>query len=57
MFAKIVTCYPANSYLLKVNDRNIAKRCEIDSKLTIKTLDVNYVVMVFLLSTLNIFYI
>ena len=28
---------PANIHLLKVNDRNIRKRCEICSKLTIKT--------------------
>ena len=30
--------YPANIYLLKVNNRNTRKRCEIYSKLTIKTL-------------------
>ena len=28
---------PANNYLFKVNNRNIRKRCEICSKLTIKT--------------------
>ena len=28
---------PANIYLFKVNNRNIKKRCEIYSKLTIKT--------------------
>ena len=28
---------PANIYLLKVNNRNTRKRCEICSKLTIKT--------------------
>ena len=28
---------PANIYLFKVNNRNIRKRCEICSKLTIKT--------------------
>ena len=28
---------PANIYLFKVNNRNITKRCEICSKLTIKT--------------------
>ena len=29
--------YPANVYLLKVNDRNKRKRCETCSNLTIKT--------------------
>ena len=29
--------YPANIYLFKVNNRNTRKRCEICSKLTIKT--------------------
>ena len=29
--------YPANIYLFKVNNRNIRKRCELRSKLTIKT--------------------
>ena len=29
--------YPANFYLFKVNNRNTPKRCEICSKLTIKT--------------------
>ena len=29
--------YPANIYLLEVNNRNTRKRCEICSKLTIKT--------------------
>ena len=29
--------YPANIYLLRVNNRNIRKRCEIFSKLTINT--------------------
>ena len=28
---------PANNYLFKVNNRNIRKRCEICSKLAIKT--------------------
>ena len=28
---------PANIYLFKVNNKNIRKRCEICSKLTIKT--------------------
>ena len=30
---------PANSYLFKVNNRNIRKRCEICSKLTVKILE------------------
>ena len=29
--------FPANNYLFKVNNRNTRKRCEICSKLTIKT--------------------
>ena len=32
-----VFALPANIYLLKVNNRNTRKRCEICSKLTIKT--------------------
>ena len=32
--------FPANIYLLKVNNRNARKVCEIGSKLTIKTADV-----------------
>ena len=31
------TYYPAENYMLKVNDRNTKTRCEICSKLTIKT--------------------
>ena len=31
--------YPANVSLYKVNNRNIRKRCEVRSKLTIKTLE------------------
>ena len=34
---KIIYINPANIYLYKVNNRNITKRCEIFSKLTIKT--------------------
>ena len=30
---------PAKEYIFKVNNRNIRKRCEIRSKLTIKTTD------------------
>ena len=29
--------YPANIYLFKVNNKNTRKRCEICSKLTVKT--------------------
>ena len=29
--------FPAGNYMFKVNNRNIRKRCEICSKLTIKT--------------------
>ena len=29
--------YPSNTYLFKVNNRNTRKRCEVCSKLTIKT--------------------
>ena len=34
---KLLSQFPANIYLLKVNNRNTRKRCEICSKLTIKT--------------------
>ena len=33
------TIHPVNIYLLKVNNTNIRTRCEIRSKLTIKTLE------------------
>ena len=46
--------YPVGIYLLKVNNRNTRTRCEICSKLTIKTMD-NGVVLVSLLLTLNNF--
>ena len=62
----LVACYtgdlaftrrPANIYMLKVNNRNTRKRCEICSDLTIKTPDnVSDVVLVFLLLNLNIFH-
>ena len=53
--------FPAKIYLFKVNNRNTRKRCEICSKLTIKTPSVfivkfehiSYLFLVFLLSTLN----
>ena len=32
-------CYPTGNYLFKVNNRNTRTRCEICSKLTIKTLE------------------
>ena len=34
---KMLLHYPAGIYLLKVNNRNTEIRCEISSKLTIKT--------------------
>ena len=43
---------PANIYLFKANNRNTRKRCEICSKLTIKTSEQ----LVFLLLTLNVFH-
>ena len=47
--------YPANIYLLKVNNRNTRKRCEICSKLTMKTPERRHwhLFLVFLLLTLN----
>ena len=57
---------PANVYLSKVNNKNTRKRCEICSKLTIKTSDlrrsgafvvnfkyISHFFLVFLLLTLN----
>ena len=56
---------PAGIYLLKVNNRNTRTRCEICSKLTIKTPErrsgvfivnfehISHLVLVFLLLTLN----
>ena len=62
--------YPAGIYLVKVNNRNTRTRCDVCSKLTIKTLErrhwrrssvfianfehVSRLVLVFLLLTLNI---
>ena len=46
---------PANMHLFRVNNKNTKKRCELCSKLTIK--NVNHVVVVFLLLTLNVFHI
>ena len=57
--------FPTGIYLLKVNNRNTRARFEICTKLTIKTPerchsrrsdDVIYVVLVYLLLTLNIFH-
>ena len=61
--------FPAGIYLLKVNNRNTRTRCEICSKLTIKTPErrhqrrsgvfivnfehISHLVLVFLLLTLN----
>ena len=33
----IITYYPAGNYMFKVNNRNTRTKCEICSKLTIKT--------------------
>ena len=57
----ILRNYPANIYLFKVNNRNNRKRCEICSKLTIKTPGVfivnfkhiSHLFLLFLLLTLN----
>ena len=46
---------PADNYMFKVNNRNIKTRCEICSKLTIKTSE-RRVALVYLLLTLNIFH-
>ena len=37
IFLNFQTNYPANIYLFKVNNTNTRKKCEICSKLTIKT--------------------
>ena len=39
---KSVTTYPAGIYLLKVNNRNNRRRCEICSKVILKTLERRY---------------
>ena len=46
----------ANIYLSKVNNSHIRKSCEICSKLTIKTQERSFVVLVPLLLTLNKFH-
>ena len=62
MLMMLVNCqrnvknYSAIIYLLQVNTRNTRERCEICSKLTIKTLEWRLdVSLMFLLLTLNIF--
>ena len=55
--AKVHTNNPVVVFLLKVNKRNTRTRCQICSKLTIKTPEqVNVVVLVSLLLTLIIFH-
>ena len=62
----IKTTDPANTYLFKVNNRNTRERCEICSRLAIKTPDgrlsgisianfeqISHLFLVFLLLTLN----
>ena len=66
--SKITVVFPVGIYLLKVNTRNTRTRCEICSKLTIKTPErrwhrsgvfivnfehISHLVLVFLLLTLN----
>ena len=57
-------CNPAGNYMFKVNNRNSRTRCEICSKLTIKTPErrqwrivnfehISHLVLLFLLLTLN----
>ena len=49
--------FPANIYLFNVNNRNTRKRCEICSKLTIKTPERRQWRLMFSLLTLNMFHI
>ena len=37
LFSVKISDFPANIYLFKLNNRNTRKRCEVCSKLTIKT--------------------
>ena len=39
LFKKLMAAHPAGIYLLKVNNRNTRTRCEVCSKITIKTLE------------------
>ena len=69
MPGRVSSIYPVNIYLFKVNNKNNRKRCEICSKLTIKTTErhwrrsdvfivnsehISLLFLVFLLLTLNI---
>ena len=55
-FVSIKCCYPAHIYLLKFNNKNTRKRCEIYSKLTIKTPEnVIDIILVLIKLTLNKF--
>ena len=51
--------HPANKYMLKFNNRNTRKRCEIYSKLTIKTQERRQRrrTVVFIISFVHILYI
>ena len=52
-----ISTYPTDIYLFKINNGNTRKRCEIRLKWTIMTPNnVNGVVLMSLLLTLNIFY-
>ena len=42
LYPQGLNLFPANIYLCKVNNRNTKKRCEICSKLTIKTPERRY---------------
>ena len=62
-FLKLLKIYLVGIYLLKVNNRNTRTRCEICSKLTIKTTSgdfivnfehISHIVLVFLMITLNV---
>ena len=53
LYKQVLRPYPANIYLFKASNRNTRKRCEICSKLTLKTPERRYWL---LLLTLNIFH-
>ena len=65
MFYFLKEVFPSGIYLLKVNNRNTRTKCEICSKLTIKTPErrysvfivnvehISHLVLVFLLLTVN----
>ena len=55
-FLRFLLRHPAFNYIFKVNNRNTSIRCEICSKLTIKTVNfehISHFVLVFLLFTLS----